>query len=343
VLLGGVAAAATLVVIAAVAVLAGRDDGGQDDGGGPDGGTWTPAVLPVAAVPLAPTQLLVAAGPSNANLNVYRVDLADNTATPVTGGEGRKAGPVIGEDRDTLIFAERVAGTSDRRLRAVDPATGESDGLLLEDVPAECAQSMERPARSPTDPDVIVSPCKDASGVYSLVELDLATGEDRVLRQGVRIGDPTISRTGDTLVYWASSDSSATGGNLYMLDLTDPEAQSQQFTFGDWEDSDPIFSPVDDTVAFRRRISDTDYDLYTRSIHGFAPAKELVGGATFDQEPTYSPDGRRLAFQRGTGATGTRTWVVDLTAPDTAGPAAPLLPVPIDGFSFEMVPSWSRR
>ena len=107
------------------------------------------AVLPVAAVPLTPDQLLIAAGPRDDNLNIYRVDLAAGTATAVTVGDGRKAGPSIGGERDTLIFSERIPDTANFRLRTVDPATGESDGVLLEGVPAACAQSMERPARSP--------------------------------------------------------------------------------------------------------------------------------------------------------------------------------------------------
>ena len=74
-----------------------------------------------------------------------------------------------------------------------------------------------------------------------------------------------------------------------------------------------------------------------------SPPRALVEGATFDQDPTFSPDGRRMAFKRGTTATGTRTYVIDLTAADPALTAQPLLPEAIDGFMFEMVPAWSRR
>ena len=53
-------------------------------------------------------------------------------------------------------------------------------------------------------------------------------------------------------------------------------------------------------MVFRRRITSTDYDLFSRSIAGFAPAKVLVEGATVDADPTYSPDGTRIAFKRET-------------------------------------------
>ena len=354
---GGAAAAAALV---AVAVFVALNDGDGDPGGGTttqpslsESATSQPpttpagqatAVLPVAAVPLTPDQLLIAAGPRDDALNIYRVDLAAGTATAVTAGDGRKAGPSIGGERDTLIFSERIPDTTNFRLRTVDPATGESDAVLLEGVPAACAQSMERPARSPNDSSIIISPCKSASGLYSLVELNLATGDSRILDNSwARLGDPTISRDGRTVVYWTSDNSNSTGGNLFSLDLTDPAAVPEQFTFGDSEDSDAIFSPIDDTVAFRRAVTATNFDLFTRSIASFAPATVLVGGGTFDQDPTYSPDGTRIAFKRGTTTAGTRTFVIDLTTADPAATAVPLLPEPIDGFKFEAVPSWSRR
>jgi Tol biopolymer transport system component len=157
------------------------------------------------------------------------------------------------------------------------------------------------------------------------------------------VGDPTISKDGTRVVYWTSANSNSSGGHLFSLDLTNPAAVPEQFTFGDWEDSDAIFSPVDNTVAFRRRITAENFDLYTRAIDSFSPAKALVGGTTFDQDPTYSPDGTRLAFRRGTSTTGTRTFVIDLTVADPAATAEPLFSEPIDGFSTETVPAWSRR
>ena len=158
-LIGGAAAAAAALVVVAVVVALTTGDGG------PGTSTSTPpsvsesatpqqptapagqatAVLPVAAVPLTADQLLIAAGPRDDALNIYRVDLAAGSATALTVGDGRKAGPSIGAERDTLIFSERIPGTANFRLRTVDPATGESDGLLFEGVPAACAQSMERP------------------------------------------------------------------------------------------------------------------------------------------------------------------------------------------------------
>ena len=333
------AATAVAVVVAAVVALDIGDDPTQEPGSAEGQAT---AVLPKAATPLTPDQLIVAAGSSDANLNLFRVDVAAGTTTALTAGRGRKAGPSIGGARDTLIFTERITGTTNFRLRTVDPATGEQDGVLLASAPAACAQSMERPARSPRNSNIIVSPCKSASGLFSLVELNLATGDARILEDSrARVGDPTISENGQTVVYWASDDGDSSGGTLWSLDLTDAGAEPEQFTFG-WEDSDATFSPVDGTVVFRRRITSTDYDLYSRSIAGFAPAKVLVEGATVDADPTYSPDGTRIAFKRET-SVGHRIFVIDANTADRGVTAEPLLPVAIDGFAHEMVPSWSRR
>ncbi len=345
------AAAAAVVVVAGVAaVVALRSDGG---GGAQEGSTTEPtpgsggratAVLPVAEVPLTDEQLLVAAGPSQTRLNLYRIDLGDGgSVTPVTVGGGRKAGASISEERDTLIFTEKALNAPNFWLRTADPAAGGSDPLLFEERPAPCAASMERPARSPVDPDLIISPCKDLEGEWSLVELDLASGDYRVLdgtRQ--RVGDPTLSWDGRYAVYWASATDGAKAGDLYSLDLLDRSATPQQFTFVDG-DADAVFSPVegDYTVAFTRTVSDGDNDLYTRTLGEPDPAAELVPGPTVDQDPTWSPDGTRLAFARQTPTEGMRTYVVDLSGGAPAGPARPLLSEPIA--EFEVVPAWSRR
>lgn len=350
---GGIATAVAGVAVVALAIVD-PDEGGDHEGGG--GGADRPtAVLPVAATPLDDDQLLVAAGPNQAELNIYRVDLGESVrrATRVTTGGTRKAGPSISEGRDTLIFTEKDPD-SDFQLRAADPAAVDGEvTVLFPDPPDVCSTRMERPARSPLDPDIIISPCVDASGRYRLVELDLATGSTRTLDESrQRVGDPTISANGRYVVYWASDATTDSAGTLYSLELTDLPATPRQMMSGDWQDGDPIFSPVEDIVAFTRTVSDgsgageADMDLYTLALDSPGTEQPLVEGDTIDQDPTWSPDGERLAFRRGPPAGVTRVHVVDVDR-DTRTPASAAVPVleePIDeGFRVEIVPAWSRR
>jgi hypothetical protein len=346
-----VAAAAVGAVAAAFVVLA--PDGSKE----PDrttsteetsttGGGGATADLPVAGSPLPDDQLLVAAGRSNENLNIYRVDLRDGSSTPVTTGSGRKAGPSISEDRRTLILTERDPETETFQLRAVDPVTGQDDDVLLEDRPAACARSMERPARAPADANLVIVACLGDTDLYNLVELDLRTGLWSVLDTRRSLGDPTISPDGDWVVYWASDEEEAMGGTLWKLRLDDDSAAPQPLepTAGAArvEDSDAVFSPVDEgRLVFRRRNAVGDYDLWTRLLDDPSSEEALVVGPDPDGDPSYSPNGARLAFKRGNNATGTRVWVLEPVEPQ-ATPRT-LLPEPVGGFRFEMVPAWSRR
>ena len=68
-------------------------------------------------------------------------------------------------------------------------------------------------------------------------------------------------------------------------------------------------------------------------IHG-TDFKELD-----DQDPTFSPQGDRIAFKHDEDADSTRTRIY--VVPVTGGTPEPLLPAPIDNIEF--LPAWSRR
>ena len=313
------------------------------------GGGGATADLPVAESPLSDDQLLVAAGRSNENLNIYRVDLRDGSSTRVTTGLGRKAGPSISEDRRSLIITEKDPEAETFQLRAVDPATGEDDDVLLENRPAVCARSMERPARSPANTDVVIVACLGETDLHNLVEIDLGTGRWSVLDTRMWLGDPTVSPDGEWVVYWAADEEDeekVMGGTLWKLRLVDDSAAPQPLEStaraAGVEDSDAVFSPVDeDRLVFRRRTGTADYDLWTRLLDDPSSEEALVVGPDPDADPSYSPDGTRLAFKRGNNSTGTRVWVLEPVEPQ-ATPRT-LLPGPVGGFRFEMVPAWSRR
>jgi Tol biopolymer transport system component len=359
--IGAGGAAAVVAVVLALATLdsgdgPGTDSGGGVEEGGEDGARAT-TVLPVAASPLADDQLLVAAGPQDSQLDLYRVDVEGDRWERVTDGNARWAGASISRKRDTLIFTEKTGDTF--RLLVADPSAADQTGDPLFGEPPElCEKSMERPARHPEDPDLIVSPCIGEDGQYRLVELNLATGATRVLDETSdrRVGDPTISPDGDHVVYWSAvrSETETTKpmeGTLFTLELDDPSTTRRALMPDQSRDGDAVFSPLTNTIAFTRSTGDgvpPDRDLFTVSLEQGASARPLLEGDEIDQDPTWSPNGRQLAFRRGPPDGTTRIHVVTLSdnpdAPVAVSTAVPVLTEPInDRFRVEIVPAWSRR
>src|SRR4029450_13022397 len=65
--------------------------------------------------------------------------------------------------------------------------------------------------------------------------------------------------------------------------------------------SDPQLSPDGTRVLFVRTTTDgntgkRNADIWSAAAEGPAAPRELIGGASADNTPRYSPDGRRIAF-----------------------------------------------
>jgi dipeptidyl aminopeptidase/acylaminoacyl peptidase len=118
--------------------------------------------------------------------------------------------------------------------------------------------------------------------------------------------------------------------HLYVYE---PESKRlQQITFGDYEDSDPVWSPDGRFIAFvsnRSEEPDANYntDLWLVEPDTADPAQSLARVTTnpgSDQDPVWHPDGTRLAY-----VTITRPDLVDYAQTDVAvtrlGEAAPTI------------------
>jgi Tol biopolymer transport system component len=162
---------------------------------------------------------------------------------------------------------------------------------------------------------------------------ELSTGQPR-------IEDPTISPDGRTVAYWGrDTPGGPNGGSIYTLALdgssgpvrlTDREAGS---------DADPAWSPDGSMIAFRRRGSNDNFDVYVMRSNGSA-VRRVVTGPAVDEKPAWSPDGRQLMIisnRDGSGEPG-KTFDVYLVDVD-GGQAQPL------GLTANVVltPVWSYR
>jgi TolB protein len=90
----------------------------------------------------------------------------------------------------------------------------------------------------------------------------------------------------------------------------------RQVTFGAWADMDPEFAPADDPARYRIAYAsrrDGNFDIYLISLAGGGGAWQITGDPADEVHPTFSPDGRHVAFARLDADGVWKIWRKDLT------------------------------
>lgn len=75
----------------------------------------------------------------------------------------------------------------------------------------------------------------------------------------------------------------------------------RQITFGPWPDVDPAFLPGDDPQRYRIAFAsrrEGNFDIYLIPVDGGGPSWQLTADPADELHPTFSPDGRLMAFCR---------------------------------------------
>ncbi|MGE4265014.1 MAG: CHAT domain-containing protein [Desulfovibrio sp.] len=129
---------------------------------------------------------------------------------------------------------------------------------------------------------------------------------------------PALSPDGKRLAFVGMEDD--VKGDIYLLDLTRPEAKAQKLTGREAEEGAPVFAPDGRTLYFHQRLPGQN----ARRIVAMgidAPGSPRVietGGDAFS--PAISPDGARLAFvsSRDRKRGGSAVYLMDLPAGESA-------------------------
>jgi actin-like ATPase involved in cell morphogenesis len=206
--------------------------------------------------------------------------------------------PVLSPDRRSIIYLRESAEQWALRIVAAD---GGDDQTLLSSLPG--CRRVQTPAWGPDG--LLALPCQKSSGAGTALQLVTLDGHvDRILDRGF-LGDPSFSEDGRTIVYWRNDDGSADGGSIYRISA-DGSGREQLTEGGDGVDNDPVISPDGRTVAFRTKRNER-FVIATiplersRSPGGPSKPRVLSNGDADEAEPSWSSDGKRLAFVHGTG------------------------------------------
>jgi hypothetical protein len=317
---------------------------------------------------LADSQMLVAAGNSFEHLGIYQVDASNPSEKPAPlTGDGDSRLPVLSPDRRTMIYLRQLDDGS-RQLRTASAIDGTGDRPLLVPKP-QCSNNVSRPAWIPDTEDLVLR-CVGEDDVVRLVRIGLngnLVGVLLVVGSGepsglVNLGDPTVSRDGNTVVFWGqkSVQTDKDGGSLYQLNLDSPSGTLvpllEQDTRHTFDYSDAVFSQQtggEEQLAWRAGNrtgrGPINFEVYAASFDG----KDLgtpvrisdPDTSSREQDPTFSPDGKSIVYGRQDYVAAgddklqdaQALWIASVKTPEDRSQLSP------EDLQFWAVPAWSGR
>ena len=243
-----------------------------------------------ASEPLAPDQFVVPRGRDDATeLSLASVaGVVPPRRLPSAVG-GRNSWPVLSEDRRTIIYINYVAGS----LRTM-AADGSGDRALIKPPLKGCGQ-ITRVSWSPADQSIMVIECRTKGRPDRLFVIKLDGTVVRELKTGQpRIEDPMIAPDGHTVAYWARDTAAgANGGSIYTVAVDGSSEPVQLTDRKAGSDADPAWSSDGTMIAFRRRGSNDNFDVYVMRSDG-SGVRPVAAGPSVEEKPAWSPDGRQL-------------------------------------------------
>ena len=227
--------------------------------------------------------------------DIALLDLRTETETPLTTGKALDEGPVISRNRRTIIYTRTV---DDRPTLRVMAADGTRDRVLFDRPLPDCFRPS-RPAVVSSGRFVVTCNTEADQRTARLLVL---TVDGRVVRQldEGRIGNPTVTPDGRSVLYWRNDNGDGDGGALYRAAVNGRDEPVQLTDGGDGEDNDLALSADGRQLAFSR-ASGNGRNIVTAPFDGQALTGKVRTWTKdgLNQDPSWSPDGRRIAYKRG--------------------------------------------
>ena len=151
------------------------------------------------------------------------------------------------------------------------------------------------PCFDPTGTKIACTLSKDGDPEIYLVPLGGGGAPERLTRSWATDTSPSISPDGRKLAFCSSR---AGTPQIYVMDLVTRKVE--RLTFQGSYNSEPVFSPKGDVIAFIHLAEDRRFHIALIKTDG-TRMKVLPGTGRGDESPTFSPDGRLVAFSSSDG------------------------------------------
>ncbi len=349
---GGVGAVAA-IVLGTMALVNGGD--GSPGGGSSQVSTparvSTPPSSPASVDPLAvpkaaelTTTQLIVPWDNGDGMALYLADADSGSRKALSSpGGDEETNPVISPDRRSILYMvpDPSGGPSTLWVAGSDLSGARP---LWGSAPPQCAKAITRPGWNPNDTRTIAIACKQAqSSQWKLYIMRLDGTIVRTLATAKSIGDPGFSPDGRTVVIWGDKGD---GPGIFVVAAAGSGGM-QRLTSG--SDADPAYAPAGGLIAFRRALSKDQAVIVVMDPDGQVGCKgtpvpvssgstgcQITAGAGFEQDPSWSPDAKRIAFKTQLSDAG----IAIVQADGSSTKARPLWPDLLRG---QNAPAWSSR
>ncbi len=299
-----------------------------------------PTVVPRAAEPLPADEMLLTRN-GEVDWDIWRMTIAGVATKRLTLGAGSDTRSVLSQDRRSFIYLHEAAekGQTENPEAGPDPdvdglrvmaVDGTGDRRLFTDGPA-AKLDLGRPGWS-RDGTLLASRSRVPGKPDQLVVLTVDGRSRRTVAQAPILSDPSFTRDGRSVTYWASQRTDVDGGTLMMVPADGSGPPTEFLPGKPGQDADPAWSPDGTELAFRRRDED-GFNVWSVKRDGTG-LERLTTAPGDDQDPSWSPDGRRIVFRSA------RLGEPDMFVMDADGTGEKLV---VHHREVDGGPAWTRR